>query len=133
MILVSSCLLGVRSRYDGGQKASLGLLKDLLKDGVIPICPEQLGGLPTPRPPAEIVGGDGLDVLRGTALVVDSQGTDVTRAFLQGAEEALKIARLIGADMAILKSRSPSCGLGPVVGVTAALFLLNGIHLKEIG
>jgi uncharacterized protein YbbK (DUF523 family) len=119
----------------------------LMAEGrAIPFCPEEEGGLGTPRPPAEIVGGDGDDVLRGRARVVTVNGRDVTQGFLQGAYRALAAAR--GAEIAVLKARSPSCGKGRIHdgsfsgslvagdGVTAALFQNHGITVlteEEIG
>jgi uncharacterized protein YbbK (DUF523 family) len=109
---------------------------------IIPFCPEQLGGLPTPRSPAFITGGDGADALAGPARLFTKAGEDVTHAFRRGAQEALKIARLTQASMAIMKDRSPSCGLrtpycetpsGFGVGVTAALFKSKGIKIVELG
>lgn len=105
------------------------------------VCPEEDGGLGTPRPPAEIVGGDGHDVLDGKARVVTKQGGDVTAEYVRGAELALAAARQAGATTAVLKSRSPSCGKGCVYdgsftatlaegdGVTAALLRRNGIEV----
>lgn len=130
-ILVSACLLGVRCRYSGERKADervLGLLKrqDVV---LIPVCPEQLGGLPTPREPAE----------RRDGGVWNRAGQDVTEQFFQGAREALKMAQLYGCGQAILKERSPSCGSGQIYdgsfqgkvicgdGVTAELLKKNGI------
>ncbi len=131
-ILVSACLLGLATRYDGGTKAS-ALVQTFIKDyQLIPFCPEQLGGLPTPRPPAELVGGDGLAVLEGRARVFTRDGRDVTAFFLRGAEEGARLARLLGVREALLKSRSPSCGLTPILGVAAARLNLEGLSLIEI-
>lgn len=139
-ILVSSCLLGTACRYDGGAKAKEELLA-LLKDGkhtFVPVCPEQLGGLMTPRPPAE----------RQGKRVVNSEGADVTEAFQRGAEEALRLAKLYGCTAAVLKEHSPSCGSGKIYdgsfcgvltdgdGMTAALLKQNGIPVigeSELG
>jgi len=108
----------------------------------IPFCPEQLGGLSTPRPPANIMGGDGRDVISGKARLLNVVGDDVTDAFKKGAEEAVKLARLTSTALAIMKDRSPSCGLrtpycdkstGLGIGVTAALFKSNGIKIFELG
>lgn len=108
----------------------------------IPFCPEQLGGLPTPRPPANMKGGDGQDVLLGKAKLINAAGNDVTDAFRKGAKEAYLLARLAGVSLSIMKDRSPSCGLttpycektnGHGIGVTAALFLSNGINVFELG
>ena len=96
-----------------------------------PVCPEQLGGLPTPRTPADLVGGDGHDVLAGRASVINREGPDVTPYFIQGAQQCLAIASSQNITSAILKARSPSCGLLPVIGVTAALLSANGIEIIE--
>lgn len=137
MVLVSACLVGLRTRFDGGSKAHPEVLS-LLKEGrVIPVCPEQLGGLPTPRPKAEINDGDGLDVLEGRARVVTEDGKDVTEAFIKGARECLKIVQMAGIKKAILKERSPSCGVYWIVrsgshqkgtGVMAALLKKNNVR-----
>jgi uncharacterized protein YbbK (DUF523 family) len=143
MKVVSACLAGCQCRYD--QRSCFDVdIEALLKEGkAIPVCPEQLGGLPTPRNPAEIVGGDGFDVLDGKAKVVDREGNDVTGPFLAGARQALQLAKTVGATTAVLKENSPSCGSGfiydgtfsgkkvPGVGVTAALFIRNGIRVES--
>ena len=110
---------------------------------LIPVCPEQLGGLSTPRPPAEIVGGDGADVLDGCASVITVEGEDKTREFLDGAHQTLEIAKSQNAAHAVLKSRSPSCGCGRIYngtftgelgdgeGVTAALLRRHGIQVMS--
>jgi uncharacterized protein YbbK (DUF523 family) len=101
-----------------------------------------LGGLSTPRLPSNIVGGDGSDVLSGIARVIDSSGLDVTDCFKLGAKESLRLAGITGARTAILKDKSPSCGLatpycekpgGTGMGVTAALFSNSGINIFEMG
>ena len=103
-ILVSACLLGVRCRYDGESKACPAVL-DLAKEHeLVPVCPEQVGGLPTPRTPAEIQG----------ERVVTRDGRDVTKEYQKGAEEAARLYQLLRCDCAILKARSPSCGCGQV-------------------
>ncbi len=138
-LLISACLLGVHCRYDARERGCQGLIKLVASAPIVPFCPEQLGGLPTPRPPANIVGGDGYDVLSGKARVISAQGSDVTNAYLRGAEQSLYLARLTGAARVLLKDKSPSCGLktpycenpaGP--GVTAALFILNRLKIMEI-
>ncbi|MED1793386.1 DUF523 domain-containing protein [Brevibacillus nitrificans] len=143
MKMISACLIGCECRYD--QKSCRDQeLEQLLREGkVIPVCPEQLGGLPTPRPPAEIVGGDGFDVLDGNARIIDQKGNDVTEEFLAGARQALKLAQTVGATSAILKENSPSCGSTFVydgtfsgkkvtgTGLTAALFRRNGIEVQS--
>jgi len=138
--LVSACLLGVKCRYDGTSAREPKLLKLAKRERLVPICPEHLGGLPTPREPAWIVGGDGSDVLKSRAKVISRSGGDVTENFLRGAEETLRIAKLFRARGAILKARSPSCGCGKIRepfsfdklkdgdGVTTALLKKNGIR-----
>jgi uncharacterized protein YbbK (DUF523 family) len=139
--LISSCLLGIECRYDGTHNLDEKILEKAKDLQFIPVCPEQLGGLSTPRAPAGIVKGDGRDVLEGSARVINSLQEDVTDAFVKGAKETLKIARITGATKAFLKNNSPSCGIsttycekeigyGP--GVTAALLQSSGIEIIEI-
>ncbi len=140
MIIVSACLVGLRTRYKGDDNL-VAAIRNLVERGeAIPVCPEQLGGLPTPRPPAYFAGGDGGAVLDGSARVVTESGGDVTAQFVRGAEEALELARAVGATRAILKDRSPSCGcrsvtldgeLCPGMGVAAALLARNGITIES--
>ena len=125
--LVSACLIGLCTRYDGQSKGSADCLHQLAAYHWSPVCPEQLGGMPTPRSPCRLVGGDGDAVLDGTARVIDQQGIDRSIEFLRGAEMVLAIAQLQRVDSCILKSGSPSCGLAPVIGVTAALLRRHGI------
>lgn len=127
--LVSACLTGLCTRYDGQSKPHADCLQLLTGFHWIPVCPEQLGGLPTPRPPAILVNGDGYDVLAGTAQVIDQHGADRTEAFVRGASMVLAIAQTHGISLCFLKSRSPSCGLSPLVGVTAALLQNHGIEV----
>lgn len=129
--LISSCLLGLCTRYDGKVKEqSLDLSK--FKDfRFIPVCPEQLGGLPTPRPPADIVGGDGDDVLQGQANVLSKEGEDFTKQFIHGARQVSQIARKLDCTAAILKARSPSCAVNGTAGVTAAILRKQGLTLIE--
>jgi uncharacterized protein YbbK (DUF523 family) len=140
-VLISSCLLGMRCRYDGGHSRAEEMVKKAEELQFIPVCPEQLGGLPTPRAPSKILKGDGKGVLAGHAKVVNSLGEDMTEAFIKGAQEALKLARIAGAKRAILRNGSPSCGLhtpycetdsGYGIGVTAALLLSAGIEIVEL-
>jgi uncharacterized protein YbbK (DUF523 family) len=142
-ILVSSCLAGRRVRYDGAAKPVSGdLFERWRAEGrLIPFCPEVAGGLAVPRPPAEIVGGDGGDVLDGRARVLTDTGEDVTAEFLGGAHLALETARRSGARTALLKEGSPSCGTHrihdgtftgtkrPGTGVTTALLHRAGIKV----
>lgn len=133
-ILISTCLLGVRCRYDGGHQERDEMI-DLFKRGnVIPVCGEQLGGLTTPREPAEEVDGKILTI----------SGTDVTAQFHRGAEDILKLAKEIGAKKAYLKTKSPMCGCGQIYdgsfngkliegdGVLTKLLKLNGIEIIAI-
>jgi len=107
----------------------------------VPVCPEQLGGLPTPRVPQEINGGSGDDVLSGRCRVLNKDGVDVTDALKRGADETLRIATAMGVTTFVGRSRSPSCGVGSVYdgsfsgrivpgdGITAALLRRNGIQI----
>lgn len=130
-ILVSACLLGVACRYDGKSKEVERIKRLISKYNLIPICPEQLGGLPTPRVPSE----------RNGDKVINSEGKDVTCEYKKGAEEALRIAKIFNCSIAILKAKSPSCGTGEIYdgsfsktltvgnGITADLLLENGIKV----
>ncbi len=145
LILVSSCLLGNLVRYDGKSAAcSQPLLKTWQQQQrLIPICPEMSGGLPCPRPAAEIAGGQGIKVLEQSAQVKTCSGEDVTAAFIQGAHNALELCSKYNIKVALLKARSPSCGIstnyngsfqGALIsgqGVTAALLAKNGIQLFD--
>lgn len=142
-ILVSSCLLGLPVRYDGtGRHSDDELFGRWRTEGrLVPVCPEVCGGLPVPRPAAEISGGLGGDVLDGRARVLTRAGADVTRQFLDGARHALATATAHGIRVAILKEGSPSCGSGRVYdgafagrsvpgdGVTTALLERHGIEV----
>lgn len=119
----------IGTRYDGQSKPDPACLHQLNGYHWVPVCPEQLGGLPTPRSPAVLVGGDGYDVLAGTARVIDRLGTDLTVQFCRGATMVLTIARTQHIDCCVLKSGSPSCGLAPVAGVTTAILLTHGIQV----
>lgn len=133
MIIVSACLLGLACRYDGSEKRHEGVCRHLDGKQYVPVCPEQMGGLPTPRPPAEIIGD----------RVVNREGEDVTEAFHRGAMETLKLARMVGATQAILKANSPSCGNACVYdgtfskvlregkGVTAILLEREGVTVRS--
>ena len=130
-ILISGCLLGLKCRYDGKEKKLPEIEKLIEVYNLIPVCPEQLGGLPTPRIPAERVNNK----------VVNQAGVDVTKEYQLGAEEALKVAKLYNCKKAILKEKSPSCGCGKIYdgtfsknlivgnGITADLLLKNGIEI----
>lgn len=140
-MLLSACLAGRACRYDGSDNADDKVAALLDERDAVLVCPEEEGGLGTPRPPAEIVGGDGHDVIAGRARVVTKQGRDVTEEYLGGARLALESARAAGATTAVLKARSPSCGKGCIYdgsfsrtaragdGVTTALLEANGISV----
>ncbi|MFA5070613.1 MAG: DUF523 domain-containing protein [Patescibacteria group bacterium] len=140
-ILCSACLLGLNCRYDGKCKPNRKVLDLAKKVRLVPVCPEQLGGQSTPRPNAEIIKGEGDDVLKGRAEVKEFSGKNVTKYFIAGAKEVLKLSKLLGAREAILKQGSPSCGCGLTYdgtfsghkikgdGVTAALLKRNGIKV----
>ena len=133
-IMVSACLIGENCKYDGGNNKSEKLLSFLRGHEVIPVCPEVLGGLPTPRVPSEIVGGE----------VVDRNGVPHSESFRRGAEKALEIARREKPDLVVLQSRSPSCGVNQIYdgtfsgklipgrGVFAKLLSENGFRTKDI-
>lgn len=124
--IASSCLAGLATRYDG-TAAPCGRVEAAVERGAaIPFCPEQGGGLTTPRAPAEIVGGDGRDVLKGNARVVTKNGEDVTEEFIRGARQMLSLAQLTGASAAILKSNSPSCGAGTIYDGTFSGNMVEG-------
>ncbi|QYJ17114.1 hypothetical protein Rxycam_02952 [Rubrobacter xylanophilus DSM 9941] len=142
-VLVSACLLGCRVRYSGSDaRIKDAVLERWVREGrVVVLCPEVAGGLPVPRPPAEIRGGDGHAVLDGTARVVDRRGRDVTAFFVEGARLALGAVRESGVRVAVLKQKSPSCGsrhiydgrfggrLREGVGVAAALLERSGVRV----
>ncbi|MBR2550459.1 MAG: DUF523 domain-containing protein [Clostridiales bacterium] len=128
-ILVSACLLGVECRYKGDSCPCQKVLELGNSHILIPVCPEQAGGLPTPRTPSERVGDK----------VMMRDGTDVTAEYRKGAETALYLAKTLKADFAILKANSPSCGKGTIYdgtfsggkcagnGVSAEMLINNGI------
>lgn len=142
-ILVSACLVGKCVRYNGIVKR---LENDVLatwnrQGRVVTVCPEVGGGLPVPRPRSEIFGGDGSEVLNGHKNVINIEGQDVTKYFLDGARKALELAASLGIGVAILKEGSPSCGSNyiydgsfsgikrPGKGVAVALLEKNGIRV----
>ncbi|MEM2911805.1 MAG: DUF523 domain-containing protein [Candidatus Bathyarchaeia archaeon] len=131
MRLCSACLLGIRCRYNGRSALNQKVIKLLRKETLIPVCPEQLGGLPTPREPAELKGG----------RVITKSGKDVTENFVRGAKQVLKLAKLFNVNEAVFKQGSPSCGCGRIYdgtfsgktikgdGITTALLKKNGIKV----
>ena len=145
MKLISACLVGVNCKYDGKnnlQKLNSEILKKYKQGKLIPVCPEQLGGLKTPRTPAQIQNASGEDVLDGKAKILTEKGADLTEQFVKGAEEVLKIAKALNIKKVIFKQRSPSCGCGQIYdgtftktvkegnGITTALLKRNGILVK---
>ena len=131
MIIVSACLVGINCRYDGGNNANQKVIELVNKGFAIPVCPEQLGGLPTPRIPAEIIRNK----------VINKNDEDITDYFKKGARETLQISKLANCREAILKQNSPSCGYGKIYdgthtgkiiagkGITAKLLEDNGIKV----
>ena len=110
MLLVSACLLGLNTKYNGGHNLCPEVVAYGKQGLLIPCCPEQLGGLTTPRPAVEIQNGDGEDVWTGGATVCTRDGDDRTEAFRRGAQETLLLSNTFGIKVALLKARSPSCG-----------------------
>ncbi|MDF2944878.1 MAG: hypothetical protein K0S01_3736 [Herbinix sp.] len=136
MYIVSACLAGVNCKYSGRNNENKNVIELVRQGKAIPICPEQLGGLPTPRACCEIVMSE-----EGNKKVISKDGHDYTKEFMEGAEKTLEIAKIIGADKAILQPRSPSCGCGLIYdgtfsgnlvkgnGLTAERLLQNGIKV----
>ena len=130
-LIVSACLLGTACRYDGASKPADGIIKLKDKYNLIPVCPEIMGGLPTPRTPCEIKNG----------CVSSCDGFDRTAQYLKGANEVLRLARFFGCEAALLKERSPACGSGKIYdgsfsgmltdgdGICAALLKKHGIKV----
>ncbi len=114
--VVSACLAGVACRYDGKAKPLPEIIELVRRGAAIPVCPEELGNLGTPRPPCEISCG----------RAVTEDGEDRTAAFLSGADSALRIAEAFGCTAAILKARSPSCGRGEVYDGSFTRTLVSG-------
>ena len=142
-VLMSGCLIGQKVRYHGGDALyEHPIIAVWAQEGrIISICPEVSAGLPVPRPPCEIVGGDGRDVLVGAAKVISHTGIERTEAFILGANNALNLVKKHNIKIAILKSKSPSCGNTSIYdgtysgkvkegsGITAALLQENGIRV----
>ncbi|HOE57480.1 MAG TPA: DUF523 domain-containing protein [Bacillota bacterium] len=125
-ILVSACLVGTNCKYSGGNNLVPKVEKFGKEHNMVPVCPEELGGLATPREPCEIQGGTGKEVLEGKAIVLNKAGEDVTANFLEGAQKALDVAKQHRCTVAVLKSRSPSCGCGIIHGGSFDGKLING-------
>lgn len=116
MILISACLAGKNCKYNGGNNARKEILEFMEKEECILVCPEQLGGLPTPRPCSEIQGGQ----------VMNTEGIDVTKEYVLGAKKALEIAKEHHCTTAILKAKSPSCGCGHIYDGTFSHTVIDG-------
>ncbi|MBG9690958.1 DUF523 domain-containing protein [Lysinibacillus sp. fkY74-1] len=139
MILISACLAGLNVRYNGTNCLDDSVQKLVLEKKAVTVCPELMGGFSTPREPAEIVGGNGEDVLDGKATVIERSGRDVTELYLKGAYATLQKALEVGATQVVLKENSPSCGSTAIYngefngtkivgeGVTTALLRRNNI------
>jgi uncharacterized protein YbbK (DUF523 family) len=137
MILISACLCGVNCKYNGQNNLNEECLELLKKGEAILVCPEQMGGLETPRTPSEI------KIINGETKVYTKDGKDVTNNYLRGAEEVLKLAKELNIKKAILKRKSPSCGCGEIYdgtfsntlikgnGITANLLIENGIEIES--
>ncbi|OTN77237.1 hypothetical protein A5886_002334 [Enterococcus sp. 8G7_MSG3316] len=143
MIGISACLGGALCRYDG-KSQSVSQLMTLVQEGrAIMVCPEVLGGLPIPRDPAEIIGGDGVTVWQGAARVMTVSGQDVTQQFKEGAIVAYQKLQALGINQLILKEKSPSCGSQMIydgqfsgikkagVGVASAYFRQQGMQVMS--
>jgi len=142
--VISACLLGIPCRWNGKSKINKKAFGVYLKGNAILVCPEIIGGLPTPRPACEIIGGDGKDVLNGRAKIFDKKGKDFSKDFANGSAIALeKIVKKHGIKKAILKSGSPTCGVGHIfsgkfdgkrkkgMGIFAAMLEKNGVEIIE--
>jgi uncharacterized protein YbbK (DUF523 family) len=110
-IIISACLAGLRTRYDGRAKPHPQLREIAERAVLVPICPEILGGLGIPRPQCHFVGGDGAALLRKEARIIDKNGIDKTFSFLRAADECSRIVELVSPGMIIFKEGSPSCGV----------------------
>lgn len=136
IILVSGCLSGINCKYNGGNNHN-EIISELVKKGeAIALCPEMLGDLPVPRIPCEIINGE-----KDEICVINKEGKDCTKQFIEGAKKTLEVVKALDIKVAILKSRSPSCGLGNIYdgnfsgkliegnGVTAELLVRNGVKV----
>lgn len=147
MLIVSACLAGINTRYDGTNCGHAEIIKMVASGKAIPLCPEQLGGLPTPRPAISFVDGDGNDLIdelgvKGSAVFATGiDGVDYSQNLIDGAMEILRIARMFNVKKAILKDGSPSCGVFRVrvnnkkvegCGVTTAILKKNGIIVEAM-
>ncbi|EYE89457.1 hypothetical protein Q428_02405 [Fervidicella metallireducens AeB] len=141
MYLISACLCGVNCKYNGGNNFNEKVYRLYKENKALLVCPEELGGLPTPRTPCEIVEGSAIEVLNGKGKILNKDGLDVTENFIKGAKEVLKVAKAENCKLAILKSKSPSCGKGQIYdgsfsgkltngnGITAEILIENGVEV----
>ena len=136
MILVSACLLGLSTRYDGSSAPEKRAMELLRQGKAIPVCPEQLAGLPTPRPKCTLKRGGGKDVVCGKASIITEDGRNITKILTQACSQIIQLGRMCGAKTASLKEASPSCGVRetnidwqrrPGMGILAATLLEAGI------
>lgn len=137
MILVSACLVGLNCKYSGGNNYNEEIFNMVKNGEAIPVCPEQLGGLKTPRVPAEI------RIINGKRCVITNEGDDVTEQFEKGAKDVLEFAKKLNIKKAILQARSPSCGVGKIYsgnfdgklvdgnGILAEMLMENGIKVEN--
>jgi uncharacterized protein YbbK (DUF523 family) len=125
-ILISSCLVGMNTTYHGGNNEHAVFVEMLQRGEVIPVCPEQLGGLPTPRQRSEIKDGDAQQVINGNGRVIHPDGQDITSLFMKGAQEVLMLAQLLKSQYIIFKENSPSCGVHAVYDGTFREGLITG-------
>ena len=151
LILISACLMGISCRHDGTNALRKDVIKRYPNEILIPVCPEQLGGLPTPRPQAEIASAPSLNSpdfvtpslsKRGSGgVVIDINGRDVTKEFTNGAYEVLKIVKFLNIKKAVLKEKSPSCGVKFIYrnaklvndhGITTRLLEENGVETEGV-
>ena len=143
MVAISSCITGIRCRYNSKDSYNPSLMESV-NDNYIAVCPETLAGFEIPRAACEIAGGSGEDVLRGTARIIDKNGVDITEPMIQGAEKALKICLENNITKAYLQSNSPTCGFGKIHdgsfsgtlrsgnGIFSALLIQHGIEVVEV-
>jgi len=143
MVAVSSCITGLKCRYNATDTYNSAVMS-IVADNYIAVCPELLAGLGTPRSACEIVGGDGANVLNGTARIIDEKGIDITEIMIEGAEKALQICLKYKITKAYLQAKSPTCGCGKIYdgtfsktlkfgdGILTALLNQHGVEVVEV-
>ena len=143
MIIVSACLAGINTRYNGANCGHPKIIEMVASGKAIPLCPEQIGGLQTPRASISFVRGDGYALMKGISGVraIGIDGVDYSQNLINGAFEVLRIAKMFSVSRAILKDRSPSCGVFKVwkdnrevegCGVTTAILRINSVEVSSI-